>query len=377
MKLPKLYKKSVKGAVQQWEISTDGNSFYTEAGQVDGKITKSLPTYTEPKNLGKANETTAEQQAEIEALAKWEKKKKEGYVENLEDVDNETFIKPMLAHPIKNRKTPFDYPVIMNKKYNGCRCIITKDGAFSRKGEKFHNVKHILEELQPVFEQHPNLVLDGELNDPNDQKNLNRLIKLIAVTRKEKDLTPELIEESKNIVKYCIYDFFHKGFQEHPYETRLVSADMIFKYGDKKYSYVYMVDYQYANSEEEVAEFTDKVISDGWEGAILRVRNMPYEHKRSMNLLKIKKFEDAEFEVVDIMEGTGNWTGKAKQIVCKLNNKGDTFISNVRGTMEFLEDVLKNKKDYIGKKITVDFQCYSEYGVPLLPYTNLLVRNYE
>ena len=45
--------------------------------------------------------------------------------------------------------------------------------------------------------------------------------------------------------------------------------------------------------------------------------------------------------------------------------------------MEFLREVLENKEKYIGEVITVDFQEYSEYGVPLIPYTNLIIRNYE
>lgn len=370
----KLYKKSTKGAVQQWEIFVEGNSFYTEAGQVDGKITRSLPTYTIAKNEGKANATTAEQQAEVEALAKWEKKKKEGYVENLEDLDKETFIKPILAHPFKNRVKPIEYPVLMQKKMNGCRCIITKDGAFSRKGEQFFNIKHIIKELEPFFAMYPNLVLDGELNDPNDQTNLNRVLKLIAVTRKEKDLNSELIAESEKTVRFCIYDGYYKGSENYGYLTRISAIRSNFAH--KSLTYCYFLDSDAVDNEEEVFEYANAVISQGYEGAILRIPDMPYEHKRSMNLLKIKKFEDAEFKVLDIQDGNGNWAGKAKQIFCELPD-GKSFISNVRGTMPFLKEVFENKQDYIGKFITVEFQDYSEYGVPLIPYTNLIVRNYE
>ena len=97
MIFPILYKKSVKGAIQQWQIFVNGNSFYTEAGQKDGQITQSLPTFTEGKNIGKANETTPEQQAILDAQAKYDKKIKEGYCLNIEDVDVVKFIKPMLA----------------------------------------------------------------------------------------------------------------------------------------------------------------------------------------------------------------------------------------------------------------------------------------
>lgn len=379
MTFNKIFKKSSKGAVQQWQIFVDGGSFYTEAGQVDGKITRSLPTYTEAKNEGKANATTAEEQAIVEAQAKWDKKLKEGYVEDMADIDKVKFIKPILAYLIKKRVKPIEYPVLMQKKMNGFRCVITKDGAFTRTGEKYHNVKHIIEELKPVFSLNPDLVLDGELNNPDDQINLNRLVELIAVTREEKDITPELEDASKNVVKYCIYDGYISGQEDVEYVKRFMMLRENVFFGKK---YVYPIEMEYAYNVDEVFAFADKVISENYEGAILRIPSMTYEHKRSMNLLKIKKFEDAEFKVVAVLEGKGNWAGCAKKMTCELEEEyhkfGDTtFEANLDGTMENARNILQNKNDYIGKYITVRFQERNEYGTPIIPYTNGIVRDYE
>jgi len=376
MKLNTLYKKSVKGAIQSWKIMVEGGAFYTESGQLDGKITLSKPTYTEAKNIGKANETTAEEQAIVEAEAKWNKKLKEGYVENIEDINNKTFIKPILAYPISKRpdSCPIEYPVICQIKKNGTRCVITKDGAFSRKGEQYFNIKHIIKSLEGFFEKNPNVVLDGELEDPTDQKNLNRLIKLVAVTRKEKDLTDELISDSENIVRFCLYDGYVVGKESMGYVDRF--EEICNKLSEFDNKYINIINMIYVDNVEGVYEYAKTLIDQGFEGAILRIPNMPYVHKRSMDLLKIKRGEDAEFEIVDILEGKGDWAGCAKKIVCKLD-ENRTFISNVRGTMDFLREVIIDKQKYIGKFITVGFQDYSEYGVPLIPYTNLVYRDYE
>ena len=122
-----------------------------------------------------------------------------------------------------------------------------------------------------------------------------------------------------------------------------------------------------------------RLFPKGGRGVILRFPDSPYEHKRSKNLLKLKKFEDAEFEVLDIQEGTGNWQGKATEIVCKLEEEyhqfgRDSFVANLEGTMENATEILHNKSKYIGKKITVWFQDRSEYGVPLIPYTDGSIR---
>lgn len=371
-KFPTLYKRNSTGSIQEWTVVVDGNQFWSEHGVHGGSIVVDKPTVCEAKNIGKKNETTPEQQAELEAQAKFDKKLRQKHFENIKDIDEESWIQPILAKPFKNRKKPIIWPVIMNIKYNGVRCIIKKDGAFSRKGEEFHNIEHIKKELAPIFKKYPDLVLDGELYNEDLKNNLNRLIKLVAVTRKPKDISLELRQESEDVVFLYVYDGYFEGKEAIPYEKRYKEICGIIN----PLKYCVDAKWEYAQNETEVKAFADKVISEGNEGAILRIKDMPYQHKRSHDLLKIKKFVDAEFEVVDIQEGSGNWAGCAKIITCKLDN-GETFDSNVRGTMEHLKEVLENKEKYIGEMITVEFQEYSEYGVPLIPYTDLIIRSYE
>ena len=81
-----LYKLDTTGKIRQWTVKVKDNSFWTEQGQVDGKIVINKPTITTPKNEGRANATTAIEQAIIEAKAKYTKQLDKGYVENIEDV---------------------------------------------------------------------------------------------------------------------------------------------------------------------------------------------------------------------------------------------------------------------------------------------------
>ncbi len=72
-------------------------------------------------------------------------------------------IKPMLAHKINYKKIDFSEPVFIQPKLDGVRCIFTKDGAYSRTGKQFHNLRHIELMLERFFKVQPNAVLDGEL----------------------------------------------------------------------------------------------------------------------------------------------------------------------------------------------------------------------
>jgi hypothetical protein len=146
-----LYKYNTKGQAQQWEIKVVGNSYYTVEGHVGGKLTTSEPTICEGKNLGKVNETTPEQQALIEARAKWQKKLDKGY--SLELTHEKKYFEPMLAHEYSNyEKLVFTVPTYAQPKLDGIRCI--KDGKLaSRNGKPIVSCPHLEGE---------GLMLDGE-----------------------------------------------------------------------------------------------------------------------------------------------------------------------------------------------------------------------
>ena len=53
-----------------------------------------------------------------------------------------TIIKPMLAHKFDEARINFKKDIIyMQPKLDGVRCLFTKDGAFSRTGKQFMNVR--------------------------------------------------------------------------------------------------------------------------------------------------------------------------------------------------------------------------------------------
>ena len=109
-------------------------------------------------------------------------------------------IKPMLAH--KYNPDKFQYPGYIQPKLDGVRCVFTKDGAFSRTGKQFMNVKHIEHALSHVFAKHPNLMLDGELYNHKLKDDFEKIISLV---RKQKP-TEQDRSEASNLVQFHVYD---------------------------------------------------------------------------------------------------------------------------------------------------------------------------
>ncbi len=73
-----LFKTNKNGSIQQWSISTFENTYTVTFGKVDGAM-QTVTTTCEAKNIGKSNESTPQQQAELEAAALIAKKLKSGY----------------------------------------------------------------------------------------------------------------------------------------------------------------------------------------------------------------------------------------------------------------------------------------------------------
>lgn len=379
MIFPILYKKTSTGATQTWEIIVDGDAFYTRSGQLNGKITQSKPTKCVPKNVGKKNESSGPEQAITEAQAKWDKQIKKNYKEDISKIEEKNFFAPMLAKKFVDYKDKIQYPVIIQDKLNGIRCAITAKGAFSRTGEQFFCVDHILKAVAPLFKAFPDLVLDGELYNPIYKNQLNQIASLVSVNRKPKDITPEDIKRSKEIVQFHVYDGLNFGFitNKSAYKDRSKGLEGILS----NVKYIYLLENVRADDEEDILDALKVSKKEKREGIIIRIPDSPYENKRSKNLLKLKNFSDAEFQVVALLEGTGNWVGCVKTVTCKLNKPatdGRTeFDSNIRGSQEELAELWKNRKKYLHKKATVDYQEMSEYGIPLIPYTSLPFRDYE
>lgn len=357
MKLNTLYSRAVNGKTTEFTIEVEENKYRTISGYTDGIKTTSQWTVCEGKNVGKKNETTPEQQALLEAEAIHRKKKETGYFENISDIDNETYFEPMLAQDFNKYKDKIKYPVYSQPKLDGIRCIIRKDGMWSRNGKRIISAPHIFEALKHVFESNPNLILDGELFAPREQCDFNKIISCVRKTKP----TKEDLEESKKYIQYWIYDVpsVDVGFMaRYGYLTLLFLPECC-----------KVVETLPCANEEEVNTLYGRYMSEGFEGQILRVPESIYENKRSSNLLKHKTFFDAEYEIKGVVEGKGKLAGKVGRLVF------DGFDSAVNGDHEYLEKLFK-AGNLVGKMATVKYFELTSDGKPRFPKV-ICIRDFE
>jgi len=366
MKLDTIYKKTKTGATQEWTIEVVGNKYRTHSGQVGGIITTNEWTIVYGKNTGKLNETTDSEQCMKEAVAKRTKKLESGYFENIKHINKTQYFEPMLASKWEDSKDKITYPIFSQPKLDGIRCIVTKDGMFSRNGKPIISAPHIRQSLSEVFEVYPELILDGELYADKFANDFNKIVSLVKKTKP----TDADLKESKKNIQYWIYDLPDNGIQ---FGDRCDRLHDLFENYNAFNKYCVEVETTLCMSEDDVIDLYEDYVDAGFEGQMLRL-NKAYENKRSKSLMKHKSFIDEEYTILDIVEGEGNRTGTAGYMVFETEN-GDRFKSNVKGTWEETAEMLKNKKKLIGKEATIKYFNLTPAGIPRFPYVTNIDRN--
>ena len=391
-KLQTLYKVDTKGKLREWTMHIDGNSFYAVKGLVEGKKTQDKPTVTIAKNVGRSNETTAKQQAELEAKAKFQKKLDSGYALNEIDAQEKKFYEPMLAHNYTDRKHECKYPVFSQPKLDGIRCVVRKEGdtlvGRTRNGKEIECIPHILKSLNRFFLAHPNAILDGELYNHDLRDNFNKITSLVrkqkpvqsskmtdkAFAKKQIEFQERLVE-SENTIQYHVYDApkINESLTEsQTFDIRI--NELKSKLPQNKH--IVLVETNEAYDQQNLDNLYEQYLDAGYEGQMVRKSSSTYENKRSKFLLKRKEFMDAEYRVIDIEIGNGNRSGTAKHLVCFCDKTKQTFNSNIKGSFEYLKEVYDNRKEYIGQLATIKFFQLTPDGIPRFPYA-ISFRNYE
>jgi DNA ligase-1 len=364
-KHPTLWKQDTKGKVRIWYMEIDDNQYRTVAGLHDGKRVTSAWTVVEGKNIGRANETTPAEQAVFEVGAHYAKKLRVDYHTDLVSINEAKIFKPMLAAKWEDVMHKIDYKkqnVYIQPKLDGIRCIATADGLFSRTGKPILGAPHIHKQLSSLFDMDPDIILDGELYNHELKSDFNTIVSLV---KKAKPTT-----EGAKMVEYHVYDL--PSLSDAKFNERTLTLDRLLG-GDlgKGSPNIVNVETLRVESQCDVDREYSRFIGRGYEGGIVRIDGK-YEQKRSKLLLKRKDFEDAEFTIVRVEEGSGNWAGAAKRVICINDQTWEEFGAGLAGTYEYAQTVLAEAESYVGKQATIQFFTRTPAGVPRFPIAKVL-----
>ena len=275
--------------------------------------------------------------------------------------------KAMLAHKFDKSRVDWNQAVYIQPKLDGVRCLFTKDGAYSRNHKQFMNVRHIEMALKPFFDQHPDVILDGELYNHKLKRDFEKIISLV---RKQKPTDTDR-RDAQHLVQFHCYDYFD-GVMYDSYSTRQDQLACSNIYGPcVRYVETHLV------KSYDIARANHKVyLEDGYEGSIIRLDGL-YKHGRSYDLMKFKDFSDTEATIVGYEIGKGKRSGTLGKFLM-LDDDGVKFgCPPGKGyTYKDLANMLVNINDYIGKRATFTYFQRTQAGSYRHPLFKA-IRNYE
>jgi len=290
---------------------------------------------------------------------------------------NEKYLQPMLAHKYDENRVNWSKPVWMQPKLDGIRAILTKDGAFSRTGKQFMNVKHLFTPaIKDLFNQNPWIHLDGELYNHNLRDDFE---KIVSLARKQTP-TDEDRKEAREMLQYHVYDYIFCNPKEK--KVDLIESDLN-RYGKRMdqlaCSDMYGKHIRYVPSKRVATPAMTKVIhqsflDEGYEGSIMRLDGA-YKHGRSYDLMKFKDFSDEEAEIIGFVEGKGKRRGTIGKFIA-VDSAGIKFGMPVMGKQSDLIRDFKAMQGWIGKTATFTYferTKANSYRHPLFK----CLRNYE
>jgi len=273
----------------------------------------------------------------------------------------------MLAHKYDDSRVDWSQPVYIQPKLDGVRCLFTKNGAYSRSGKQFMNLRHIEMALKPFFDQQPDVILDGELYN---HKLKNDFEKIISLVRKQKPTDTDRID-AQHLVQFHCYDYFD-GVMYDSYGTRqdqLACSDI---YG----TYIKYVKTNKVRFYDEARALHNINLKKGYEGSIIRLDGL-YKHGRSYDLMKFKDFSDSEATIVGYELGKGKRLGTLGKFLMQDDDGNKFGCPPGKGyNYKDLANMLKNINKYMGQRATFTYFQRTNAGSYRHPLFKC-IRNYE
>lgn len=429
----KLYKKNAKGKLLTWEVkivtSYSKVNLEIEAGEANGKKTRH-DKKVEQKNVGKANETSLLDQANLQMKSLIIGQRKYGYKTladlNIDDFtlsmldEQETYdailnalpddatdldgmLKPMLAAQYFRKKkdwtapdgsihkdrmyyylnNPYEpkekgftsakFPIYGQPKINGVRCLVylhEGDVKMKSKEGEFYKVEHIIKWFEDRLDLFTDINGDPIIYDGELYIHNMLLQHIRSAVVKPNFETP--------MVTYEVYDIAvpkhsnmvrYSMLKQKLHECFNVATNQFVLNSPVKFVRTFKL-----INDTHVQAKCDEFIEQGYEGIILRVPSAEYQFgKRTVNMLKLKRLIQEEFQIIGIKAQEEN--PEFGLYVC-ITKDGVEFNVTPTESADYKETMMLTPYLFVGKMLTCSFYEYTDTGKPFHINHNI-VRDYE
>ena len=348
-----LYKPAKTGKTQQWQIEVQGDSFICTYGQLGGAM-QTQTTKCESKNIGRANSTTPEQQAVLEAEALVTKKLKSGYSYEISDTPSVSL--PMKVKSYQDQLHNIEFPCFSTPKLNGVNAVFKRVESsitiYSRGGEVYPSIPHIEELIHVVMDELNHNELNAELYIHGEH-----LQDIQSAVKKPNKLSPRLTAGIFDIADCSeIYKVRNK---------KLVELEgVLTKVGSPVLNFVNFLTGVVCESHEHIEKHYNFCMTQSLEGTVIKNFKALYQHNvRSSDMFKYKKTQDAEYQIVDCETDKNG-----HPVFHCLTEEGKLFKVKPKGTDAERKAIIANfESQYLNNWYKIEYEVLSKDGIPLKP----------
>lgn len=267
------------------------------------------------------------------------------------------FRKPMSAAMFNEKYVTL--PCYAQPKLDGIRCVTDGRTFWSKNGKEFSwwNTHHLRQRRKFPF------LADAEfmVREGGDFEDLASIVK--------RHKHPDCEDLELNVFDVML---------DIPFEKRIAQIKRLFAGLDDDFGWR-MVKTTPIRSLADIQAVHRRHLLAGREGTMVRSASGLYVSKRTRDLMKYKPLRDAEFKVDEVIEAKGKDKGTPIFVCIVTEHRSgakQTFRVRPKGTLKQRRAMWRDRKNIPGKKLTVEFQNLTKYGVPRFPRAKVL-RDYE
>jgi len=254
----------------------------------------------------------------------------------------------------------------LTTKIDGMRCIMLKESGnvtfWSRQGQPIEGLIDLEAEAKEYLPD--DIMLDGELIAKG--ADLDEAYKTTMKRARTKEV-------EKHGLQMLVFDTmpakdFEKQYCDIPYKTRralMMNILTIARFtcgvfgaaetNQHQFEYFKVLPVLYRGEDtSKILEFLEKETSKGEEGIMINIWDALYDFKRSNNLLKVKKFNSCDLQVIGFQEGTNSNQGTLGALLVRYKD-GNVVKVGSGYSKELRNEIWNNQKDWLGAIIEVQY----------------------
>ena len=239
-------------------------------------------------------------------------------------------------------------------KIDGGRIIALKENGqvsfYTRAGQRYEGLVDLESEMLHFMPD--DTCLDGEITlldkgTLDSKEQYKETMKIVRTKDKE-----------KHGIKMLVFDWmpasdFKRQQCDLTYSLRRAYLDKMFQ--DSNFTYFETLPVLYVGSEtSRITEILEEEIFKGEEGIMINIFDAKYEFKRTNNLLKVKKMQTMDLEIIGFEEGSGRLADTLGAILVRYKNNNIVKVGSGFSD-ELREQIWNHQMHYSGKIVEIQY----------------------